>query len=195
MLNIIINNNRFQEIKEEIMKNEKSLKKIFRQLKFKKLNTLKYKPTVQSHTNSQENDATQDRPRKLLCSDIIKRKPSESSINKKSNELQVPNKPTDTIQQLGTLNSKKKGKSLIRSKSNTKQNKSSYKQLKEEVKILKNNNKTETKKNADTFTSTETPKQNSKNVQMASDSQGCQQQNMKIIQVIRFIKETMQIST
>ena len=30
---------------------------------------------------------------------------------------------------------------------------------------------------------------------MASDSQGCQQQNMKIIQVIRFIKETMQIST
>ena len=195
MLNIIINNNRFQEIKEEIMKNEKSLKKIFRQLKFKKLNTLKYKPTIQSHNNSQENDATQDRPRKLLYSDIIKRKPSESSINKKSNELQVPNKPTDTIQQLGTLNSKKKGKSLIRSKSNTKQNKSSYKQLKEDVKILKNNNKTETKKNADTFTSTETPKQNSKNVQMASDSQGCQQQNMKIIQVIRFIKETMQIST
>ena len=177
------------------MKNEKSLKKIFRQLKFKKLNTLKYKPTIQSHNNSQENDATQDRPRKLLYSDIIKRKPSESSINKKSNELQVPNKPTDTIQQLGTLNSKKKGKSLIRSKSNTKQNKSSYKQLKEDVKILKNNNKTETKKNADTFTSTETPKQNSKNVQMASDSQGCQQQNMKIIQVIRFIKETMQIST
>ena len=178
------------------MKNEKSLKKIWRQLKFKKLNTLKYKPTVPSHTNSQENDATQDRPRKLLYSDIIKRKPSESSINKKSNELQVPNKPTDTIQQLGTLNSKKKGKSLTRCKSNTKQNKSSYKQLKEEVKILKNNNKAETKKkNTDTFTSTETPKQNSKNVQMASDSQGCQQQNMEIIQVIRFIKETMQIST
>ena len=191
MLNIIINNNRFQEIKAEIMKNEKSLKKIWRQLKFKKLNTLKYKPTVPSHTNSQENDATQDRPRKLLYSDIIKRKPSESSINKKSNELPVPNKPTDTIQQLGTLNSKKKGKSLIRCKSNTKQNKRSYKQLKEEVKILKNNNKTETKKNTDTFTSTETPKQNSKNVQMASDSQGCQQQNMEIIQVIRFIKETM----
>ena len=63
------------------------------------------------------------------------------------------------------------------------------------MKILKNNNKTETKKNTDTFTSTETPKQNSKNVQMASDSQGCQQQNMEIIQVIRFIKETMQIST
>ena len=63
------------------------------------------------------------------------------------------------------------------------------------MKILKNNNKTEIKKNTDTFTSTETPKQNSKNVQMASDSQRCQQQNMEIIQVIRFIKETMQIST
>ena len=42
------------------------------------------KITVPSHTNSQEDDATQDRPRKLLYSDIIKRKPSELPINKKS---------------------------------------------------------------------------------------------------------------
>ena len=72
------------------MKNEESSKKILRQCKFKKFNTLKYKPTVPCHTISQEDDATQDRPRKLLDSDIIKCKPSESSINKKSNKLQVP---------------------------------------------------------------------------------------------------------
>ena len=38
----------------------------------------------------------------------------------------------------------------------------------------------------------ETRKQNSKNVQTASDSQGGQQQNMEIIQVISFVEETMQ---
>ena len=46
------------------------------------------------------------------------------------------------------------------------------------MKVLKNNNKIETIKNTDTFKSTETSKQNSKNVQMASDSQGGQQQNV-----------------
>ena len=53
-----------------------------------------------SHTNSQEDDATQDRSRKLVYSDIVKGKPTESPINKKSNELQVPTKPTDAIQQI-----------------------------------------------------------------------------------------------
>ena len=92
------NNNQFQKIKAE-MKNRESSKKILRQHKFKKLNTLKYTPTVLSHTNSQEDDVTQDRPRKLLYSDIIERKSSRSSINKKSNKLQVPTKPTNTITQ------------------------------------------------------------------------------------------------
>ena len=59
------------------------------------------------------------------------------------------------------------------------------------MKVLKNN-KTETTKIRDTFTSTETLKQNLKNMHMASDSQVGQQQNMEIIQVISFIKETMQ---
>ena len=36
------------------------------------------------------------------------------------------------------------------------------------------------------------PSKIQKNVQMASDSQGGQQQNMEIIQVISFIEETMQ---
>ena len=164
------NNYRFQEIKAEITKNIESSKKILRQRKLKKLNTLKYKPTVPSHTNSQEDDATQNRSRKLLYSDIIKRRPSESLINKNLNELQVPTKPTDTIQQLRKLNTKKKGKSPIRSKSNTKQNKdeqlkAQIEQLKEELKVQKDNNKTERTKNTDKFTSTETLKQNSKNVQ------------------------------
>ena len=47
------------------------------------------------------------------------------------------------------------------------------------MKVLQNN-KTETTKNTDKYTPTETPKPNSKNVQMASDSQGGQQQNMEI---------------
>ena len=79
------------------MKNKESSKKILRQRKFKKFNTLKYKLTVPSHTNSQDDDATQDRPRKLTYSNIIKRKPSESSINKKSNKHQVATKPTESI--------------------------------------------------------------------------------------------------
>ena len=43
------------------------------------------------------------------------------------------------------------------------------------MKVLKNNYKTETAKNKDTFTSTKTSKKNKKNLQMASDSQGRQQ--------------------
>ena len=46
------------------------------------------------------------------------------------------------------------------------------------LKNKKNNNKTEITKNRDTSTSTETPKQYSKHVPIASDSQGGQQQNM-----------------
>ena len=40
------------------MKNEELTKKDLRQRKFKKSNTFKNKPTVPSHTNSQEDDAT-----------------------------------------------------------------------------------------------------------------------------------------
>ena len=52
------------------MKNKESSKKILRQRKFKKFNTLKYTPTVPSHTHSQEDCVTQDRLRKLLHSYI-----------------------------------------------------------------------------------------------------------------------------
>ena len=61
------------------MKNEESSKKILRQRKLKKFNILKYKPTAPSHTNSQEGDTIKDRPRKLLYSDIIKRKQTSST--------------------------------------------------------------------------------------------------------------------
>ena len=91
------------------MKNEELSKKDLRQRKFKKSNTFKNKPTVPSHTNSQEDDATQDRPRTLLYLDMIKHKPSESLTNKTSNELQVPIKLTDTIRQLRTPKTKKSG--------------------------------------------------------------------------------------
>ena len=146
------------------------------QHKFKKFNILKYKPhIVLSHTNSQEDDVTQDRLRKkILYSDIIKNKSSESTIDKKSNELPVSTKPIDTIQQLRMLNTKKRGKSPIRSKSNTQQNKD--KQLRAQTEQLKGDestkkySKAETTKNTNRFTSTETPKQNRKNGQMASNS-------------------------
>ena len=147
-----------------------------RQHKFKKFNILKYKPhIVPSHTNSQEDDVTQDRLRKkVLYLDIIKNKSSESTIDKKSNELPVSTKPINTIQQLRMLNTKKRGKSPIRSKSNTQQNKDE--QLRAQTEQLKGNestkkySKTETTKNTNRFTSTETPKQNQKNRQMASNS-------------------------
>ena len=124
------------------MKYEESSKNILRQHNFKKFNALKYKTTFPSHTNNQEDDATQDGPRKLLYSYIIRHKPSESSIIKKSNEIQVPTKPIGIIQKLRTLNTKRRGKSPIRSKSNTKQNKdeqlkAQIEQLKQEVKVLK----------------------------------------------------------
>ena len=95
------------------------------------------------------------------------------------------------MQQLRILNTKKRGKSSAK-QNEDEQLEAQTEQLKEEVKVLKNNKITETTKNTDTFTLTETLKQNSKNVQMASDSQGGQQQNMEIIQVIGFIEETMQ---
>ena len=46
------------------MKNGESYKKILRQHKIKKFNTLKYKPTVPSHANSQEDDVPKERTRK-----------------------------------------------------------------------------------------------------------------------------------
>ena len=55
-LKTITNNNWFQEIKAEILKNEKSSKNVLRQCKFRKFKTLKYKSKVPSHTNSQEDD-------------------------------------------------------------------------------------------------------------------------------------------
>ena len=60
------NNNPFQGTKAEIMKNEESSKKILRQRKFKKFSTLKYKPNVLSHTNSQEDHATQEKKTTFL---------------------------------------------------------------------------------------------------------------------------------
>ena len=89
------NNNPFQKIKREIMKNKELSKKISRQQKFKLFNRLKNNPLVPSHTNSREEDATHDRLRKLLYWDIIKCKPGKSSIDKNSNELQIPAKPRD----------------------------------------------------------------------------------------------------
>ena len=60
------------------------------------------------------------------------------------------------------------------------------------MKVQKTTIKSKTMKNTDIFTSTETRKQISKNLQMASDSQRGQQPNVEIIQVIGFIKETVQ---
>ena len=77
------------------MKNKELTKKISRQQKFKLFNRLKCKLLVPSHTNSRKYDATHDRIRELLYWDIIKFKPGKSSIDKNSNELQIPAKPRD----------------------------------------------------------------------------------------------------
>ena len=59
------------------------------------------------------------------------------------------------------------------------------------MKSLKTTIKLKQQKSTDTCTYTETPNQNLKSTQMASDSQRGQQENMEINQVISFIEETM----
>ena len=112
-----INHKLFKAIQSEIKNNEAAAKKTLQQQKFKKINTLKYKPT-QSMT---QQDGMQVKPMNLFYSDILKRKKSHNNLKRKTNESNTQaNKPT-TEEQLKPLNINNKGKSP-RSTSTTNQN-------------------------------------------------------------------------
>ena len=185
----------FQAIKNEIINNEEAAKKALQQKKFKKFNNLKYKPKHTSQPNPQQASGTNEQPKKSLYSDILKRKKSNSTLNKKSSETNLqPNKP-DTIQKLKALNvNKTKGKQPSRNNSSTNQSeeeslKLQVEQLKQELNHLKNeSNKQEHQKHKVTFIN---QAQVSKNEQEASTNNGGQQQKVEILSVITYIEETM----
>ena len=124
------------------------------QRKFKKFNTLKYKPNATTQPLTQKEDGILEKPRNPLYSHILKRKKSNTNLKRKTIESNtLANKPT-TVEQLKTLNTNNKGKSPSRSTSSTNQGqeeslKQQIKQLKQEVRDLKgNSNINETNNNS-----------------------------------------------
>ena len=138
------NQEEFKAIQSEIKNNEAAARKILQQRKFKKFNTLKYKPNATIHSLTQKEDGIQEKPRTPLYSDILKRKKSNANLKRKTSESNtLANKPT-TVEQLKILNINNKGKSPSRSTSSTNQSqeeslKQQIKQLQQEVRDLKDN--------------------------------------------------------
>ena len=115
------NQEQFKAIQNEIKSNEVAARKILQQRKFKKFNTLKYKPNATTQPLTQKEDGIQEKPRNPLYSDILKRKKSNTNLKRKTSKSNtLANKPT-TVEQLKTLNINNKGKSPSRSTSSTNQ--------------------------------------------------------------------------
>ena len=159
------------------------------QRKFKKFNTLKYKPNATTQSLTQKEDGIQEKPRNPLYFDILKRKRSNTNLKRKISESNtLANKPT-TVEQLKTLNINNKGKSPSRSTSSTNQSqeesvKCQIKQLQQEVRDLKGNSNIKQTNNNSSF---KEPKQQPK----LKKRRGGQQQNMEIINMISYIEQTM----
>ena len=89
-------------IQSEIKNNEAAARKILQQRKLKKFNTLKYKPNATTQPLTQKEDGIQEKPRKLLYSDILKAKKSSTNLKRKTSESNtLENKPT-TVEQFKT---------------------------------------------------------------------------------------------
>ena len=138
------NQEQFKAIQSEIKNSEAAARKILQQPKFKKSNTLKYKPNATTQPLNQKEDAIQEKPRNPLRSDILKRKKSNTNLKRKTSESNtLANKPT-TVEQRKSLNINNKGKSPSSSTSSTNQSreeslKQQIKQLQHEVRDLKDN--------------------------------------------------------
>ena len=138
------NQEQFKAIQSEIKNSEAAARKILQQPKFKKSNTLKYKPNATTQPLTQKEDAIQEKPRNPLRSDILKRKKSNTNLKRKTSESNtLANKPT-TVEQRKSLNINNKGKSPSSSTSSTNQSreeslKQQIKQLQHEVRDLKDN--------------------------------------------------------
>ena len=89
-------------IQSEIKNNEAAARKILQQRKLKKFNTLKYKSNATTQSLTQKEDGIQEKPRKLLYSDILKAKKSSTNLKRKTSESNtLENKPT-TVEQFKT---------------------------------------------------------------------------------------------
>ena len=138
------NQEQFKANQSEIKNSEADARKILQQPKFKKSNTLKYKPNATTQPLTQKEDAMQEKPRNPLRSDILKRKKSNTNLKRKTSESNtLANKPT-TVEQRKSLNINNKGKSPSSSTSSTNQSreeslKQQIKQLQHEVRDLKDN--------------------------------------------------------
>ena len=138
------NQEQFKANQSEIKNSEAGARKILQQPKFKKSNTLKYKPNATTQPLTQKEDAIQEKPRNPLRSDILKRKKSNTNLKRKTSESNtLANKPT-TVEQRKSLNINNKGKSPSSSTSSTNQSreeslKQQIKQLQHEVRDLKDN--------------------------------------------------------
>ena len=138
------NQEQFKANQSEIKNSEAGARKILQQPKFKKSNTLKYKPNATTQPLTQKEDAIQEKPRNPLRSDILKRKKSSTNLKRKTSESNtLANKPT-TVEQRKSLNINNKGKSPSSSTSSTNQSreeslKQQIKQLQHEVRDLKDN--------------------------------------------------------
>ena len=96
------NQEQFKMIQSEIKNNEAAARKILQQRKLKKFNTLKYKSNATTQPLTQKEDGIQEKPRKLLYSDILKAKKSSTNLKRKTSESNtLENKPT-TVEQFKT---------------------------------------------------------------------------------------------
>ena len=81
------------------------------QRKFKKFNTLKYKPKDTTQLMTQQEDAVEENPKNHLYSDILKCKKSSACLKRKTSESNIlAKKPTTVEEKLKTLSISNKGK-------------------------------------------------------------------------------------
>ena len=78
------NQEQFKAIHSKIKNNEAAAKKILQQQKFKKFNTLKYKPNATTQPLTKKEDRILEEPRNLRYSDILKRKKSNTNLKRKT---------------------------------------------------------------------------------------------------------------
>ena len=80
------NQKQFKAIQSEIKNNEAAARKILQQRKFKKLNTLKYKPNATTQPLLQTEDRVQEKPRNPHYSDNLKSKKTNTNMKRKTSK-------------------------------------------------------------------------------------------------------------
>lgn len=206
----------FEQIERAIKTNEESTKRLLQQKKFKKYNTLKHKPQQTSSKETDPKENEKGRPVRSYANALLQdkrrsqsqehkqhaeRDQSNTSRNTSTNDLSN-SEPTSIQKKIQFLNPNKgkqtRAKSPTRSHSKTnnmeneqvKQQSKEIEQLKKEIAQLKQNQTDELKNKS---TNTNHQIDHSKNLQVASNSGGQNQFNMKteVTEVMNFIQQTM----